>query len=147
MMQNLPDWLEKTIEGLGFELVDINQSQGKRHIQVFIDKPEGVTVDDCAFVSNHLTRLFMVENVDYDRLEISSPGLDRVVRKPEDFVRFAGREVKIKIKIPMDELGKQKQMTALLKGFEDGAILLEVEGNPLKLPLSNLDKARLVPQI
>ena len=147
MMQDLPNWLEKTINGLGFELVDMNRSQGKRHIQLFIDKPEGITIDDCAFVSNHLTHLFTVEDFDYDRLEVSSPGLDRVLRKPEDFVRFAGSQIKVKIRTMVPELGTQKQVVALLKGFENNAILLALEGQTLAIEFSNLDKARLVPQV
>ena len=65
---------------------------GRGLLRVFIDKPDGISVDDCQVVSNQLTRLFMVENVDYDRLEVSSPGLDRPLKKEADFVRFAGRK-------------------------------------------------------
>ena len=68
---------------------------------VFIDTPgkeNGVDVEDCAKVSNQLSRVFEVENVDYDRLEISSPGLDRVVKKAEDFARFAGQDIQIKLR-------------------------------------------------
>ena len=81
--------LEKTLPGLGYELVDFElTAQGD--LRVFIDKPEGITVEDCATVSNHLSRLFMVEDVDYKRLEISSPGLDRPLKKAADFIRFSG---------------------------------------------------------
>jgi len=86
--------LETTVVGLGYELVDIEMSPRGRTIRVFIDLPgkeSGVDVDDCARVSNQLSRILEVENVDYDRLEVSSPGLDRVVKKPEDFARFAGQ--------------------------------------------------------
>ena len=75
--------LETTVVGLGYELVDIEMSPRGRTIRVFIDaeKESGVDVEDCAKVSNQLTRLFEVENIDFDRLEISSPGLDRVVKR------------------------------------------------------------------
>ena len=61
-----------------------------------------MNVDDCARVSNHLTRLFAVESVEYDRLEVSSPGLDRPLRKPEDFERFAGERAQVKLRVPVE---------------------------------------------
>ena len=87
--------LDKTLPGLGYELVDFElTAQGI--LRVFIDKEGGITVEDCATVSNHLSRLFMVEDIDYKNLEISSPGLDRPLKKASDFVRFAGQQAKIK---------------------------------------------------
>ena len=62
--------------------------------------PKGVDVEDCARVSNHLTRLFAVENVDFDRLEVSSPGLDRPLKKAADFARFAGEEAELRLREP-----------------------------------------------
>ena len=92
--------LETTVVGLGYELVDIEMSPRGRTIRVFIDAPakeSGVDVEDCATVSNQLSRLFLVENVDYDRLEVSSPGLDRQLKRPADWVRFEGAEVAIRL--------------------------------------------------
>ena len=85
--------VETTVNGLGYELVDFERS-GRGLLRVFIDKPEGVSVDDCQLVSHQLTRLFLVENVDYDRLEVSSPGLDRPLKKEADFVAFCRRKGK-----------------------------------------------------
>ena len=83
----------KTLPGLGYELVDFElTAQGT--LRVFIDKEGGITVEDCATVSNHLSRVFMVEDIDYKNLEISSPGLDRPLKKAADFVRFAGQQAK-----------------------------------------------------
>jgi ribosome maturation factor RimP len=95
--------LETTVVGLGYELVDVEMSPRGRTIRVFIDAPgrdTGIDVEDCAKVSNQLTRVFEVENFDFDRLEISSPGLDRVVKKAEDFERFTGHDIQIKLRIP-----------------------------------------------
>ncbi|CKK04051.1 Ribosome maturation factor RimP [Neisseria meningitidis] len=93
--------LEKTLPGLGYELVDFElTAQGT--LRVFIDKESGITVEDCATVSNHLSRVFMVEDIDYKNLEISSPGLDRPLKKAADFVRFAGQNAKIKTRLPID---------------------------------------------
>ena len=92
--------IETTVGGLGYELVDVERA-GRGLLRVFIDKPEGIAVEDCQLVSNQLTRLFTVENVDYDRLEISSPGLDRALKKEADFVRFAGQKAQIKLRMPI----------------------------------------------
>jgi len=77
---DLREKLETAVNGLGFELVDLEMSNHGKLLRLFIDKPAGINVGDCALVSSHLTRLFAVENVDYERLEVSSPGLDRVLR-------------------------------------------------------------------
>src|SRR5580765_1010447 len=90
--------LERTVPALGYELVDVEASPRGRVIRIFIDKPSGVDVEDCARVSNHLTHLFAVENVDFDRLEVSSPGLDRPLKREADFVRFEGADVDIRLR-------------------------------------------------
>ena len=77
MIANIGELLERTVPALGYELVDVDLASRGKLVRVFIDKPNGVDVEDCARVSNHLTRLFAVENVDFERLEVSSPGLDR----------------------------------------------------------------------
>src|SRR5258706_11066693 len=81
--------LQRTLPALGYELVDVEASRGGL-VRVFIDKPAGIDVEDCARGSNHLTRLFAVENIDFDRLEVSSPRLDPPLTKLADFARFAG---------------------------------------------------------
>ncbi|MGA8862253.1 MAG: ribosome maturation factor RimP [Gallionella sp.] len=133
--------VETTVAGLGYELVDMERS-GRGLLRVFIDKPEGISVDDCQVVSNQLTRLFMVENVDYDRLEVSSPGLDRPLKKEADFSRFAGEKVQLKLRMPMDG---RKNFAGMIAGVKDGILQLNVDGNLVTIDLSNLDKARLVP--
>ena len=133
--------VETTVTGLGYELVDVERS-GRGLLRVFIDKPEGISVDDCQVVSNQLTRLFLVENVEYDRLEISSPGLDRPLKKASDFARFAGEKVQIKLRMP---LAGRKNFVGIIQGVQDGMLQLDVDGSMVALELSNLDKARLVP--
>src|SRR3989338_3664844 len=97
----LVELIEQAVTGLGYELVDFETSPRGRLLRVFIDKEAGISVDDCSAVSHHLTRLFAVENIDYDRLEISSPGLDRPLKKPADFARFAGQEAPLKLRGPV----------------------------------------------
>lgn len=135
--------LEPVVGGLGYELVDLELSNRGRMIRLFIDKENGVTVDDCALVSNHVSRLLAVEmDFDYDRLEVSSPGLDRPLRKEEDFRRFSGEKAQIKLRVP---LGGRKNFAGVLRGVEAGVVSLEVDGAILALELINVDKARLVP--
>lgn len=135
--------VETTVNGLGYELVDFERS-GRGLLRVFIDKPEGIRVEDCEAVSNQLTRLFMVENVDYDRLEVSSPGLDRPLKKEADFVRFAGQKVQLKLRMP---LAGRKNFTGTIGEVNNGILQLDMDGSRVAIELSNLDKARLVPEI
>jgi ribosome maturation factor RimP len=133
--------VETTVNGLGYQLVDLERS-GRGMLRVFIDKPAGISVDDCQVVSNQLTRLFLVENVDYDRLEVSSPGLDRPLKKEADFVRFTGEKVQLKLRMPQDG---RKNFAGVIGGISNGVLQLDVDGNQVAIELSNLDKARLVP--
>ncbi|MBI4755185.1 MAG: ribosome maturation factor RimP [Betaproteobacteria bacterium] len=136
--------VERAVSGLGYELVDFESSPRGRLLRVFIDSPQGITVDDCERVSHHLTRLFTVENVDFDRLEVSSPGLDRVLKKPADFARFAGHEVQVRLRLPMN--GK-RNFTGVLRGLEDGQLHLDVGGTMTQFELAQVEKARLVPKL
>jgi len=133
--------VEVTVNGMGYELVDFERS-GRGMMRIFLDKPEGILVEDCQAVSNQLTRLFMVENVEYDRLEVSSPGLDRPLNKEQDFLRFAGEKVQIKLRMPLDG---RKNFVGIIGSLDDGVLQLDVDGNVVDIDLSNLDKARLVP--
>ncbi|KYC29199.1 Ribosome maturation factor RimP [Sterolibacterium denitrificans] len=144
----LAERIEQAVTGLGYELVDFETTPRARLLRVFIDRPEGITVDDCAAVSNHLTRLFAVENIDYDRLEISSPGLDRPLKKAADFERFAGQEAQVRMRLP---IAGRRNFSGVLLGVreaEEMLVLLQGEGGgqPFELPLAQVDKARLVPK-
>ena len=134
--------LETTLSGLGYELVDFERSGKDRLLRIFIDKAGGVNVDDCAAVSHHLSRLLTVENVAYDRLEVSSPGLDRLLKKERDFVRFTGQKARIKLRVPV---GGQRNFVGVLRETRAGKVQLETDGKLLSLDLDNLEKARLVP--
>lgn len=134
--------LETTLSGLGYELVDLERSGKGRLLRIFIDKAGGVNVDDCAAVSHHLSRVLTVENVAYDRLEVSSPGLDRLLRKERDFVRFTGQKARVKLRVPVDG---QRNFVGVLRETRAGKVQLETDGKMLSLDLDNLEKARLVP--
>jgi ribosome maturation factor RimP len=139
----LVELIEKAVNGLGYELVDFETSPRARLLRVFIDKEGGISVDDCATVSHHLSRLFTVENVDYDRLEISSPGLDRPLTKAADYARFVGADVQFKLRVPV---GNQRNFRGTILGETDGQVRFGVEGEERSFALDNIEKARLVPK-
>ena len=143
---DLQQTLESTLTGLGYELVDFERSGKGKLLRVYIDKSGGgINVDDCASVSNHLSRVFAVEGIDYDRLEISSPGLDRPLKKEQDFVRYTGHKARIKLRVPV---AGQRNFVGVLRDTREGKVEIEVDdGSKLSLDLANLDKARLVPAI
>lgn len=145
MASALEGILESTLAGLGFELVDAQVSNRGRFVRVFIDKPGGITVDDCAAVSRHLTRVFEVEGIDYDRLEVSSPGLDRPLRHPADFAKFAGHRVDVRMRVA-DEHGRRR-FVGLLRGIEGATATVEVDGVATALRLDGMERARLVPEL
>ena len=136
--------LEPTITSLGYELVDVERSSRGRLLRIFIDKPSGISVDDCSAVSNHLSRLFEVENIVYDRLEISSPGLDRLLTKKSDFIRFAGELIRLRLRL---SLKGQRNFVGILREVNDEILRLEVDGRLLDFELNNLEKIRLVPKL
>ena len=136
--------LEKTVGGLGYELVDLELANGGRLMRLFIDKAGGVNVEDCAVVSNHLTRLLVVEGVDYDRLEVSSPGLDRPLKRPQDFARFVGERAQVKVRLP---LNGRRRFVGKLQNVGEVGIELDVDGELVSIGFSDIDKARLVPNI
>lgn len=165
---DVPHLVETTLEGMGYELVDLEIS-GRGMMRVFIDKPpvgalaaeqsgaeglgsggqgsgdalSGITLDDCERVSNQLTRLFTVEGVAYERLEVSSPGLDRPLKKEADFVRFRGERSSLKLRVPLDG---RKNFVGVLGEVKDGMLELTVDGKQVEIALSNVDKARLSPE-
>ena len=143
-MQDLHTLLDRSVTQLGYELVDLEISNRGKLLRLFIDKPEGVNIDDCVLVSNQLSNLLAVEHdIDYDRLEVSSPGMDRVLKKESDFVRFSGQRVHLKLRVPVEG---RKNYLGILRGLEQGQLLIEFEGVEQKIALTNVDKVRLSPE-
>lgn len=142
---SLAEKIEPTLAGLGYELVDAQASNRGRFVRIFIDKPQGITVDDCADVSRHLARFFAVEGVDYDRLEVSSPGLDRPLRKTVDFVRFSGQKADVRMLQP-NEQGR-KRFVGILQGVNGNVLAMEVDGAKVALELDGVERAKLVPDL
>jgi len=142
--------LEASVAGLGYELVDVELSNRDRMLRIFIDRAAaglaggGITVDDCARVSNQLTRVLEVEGIDYDRLEVSSPGLDRPLKKEADFARFAGERARLSLRVPVEG---RRNFTGVMRAVADGRLELEIEGGTVSLDIANIGKARLVPKV
>lgn len=136
--------LETTLNGLGYELVDMSMSAKSGLLRIFIDKQGGITLDDCTAVSNHLSNWLTVENIAYEHLEVSSPGLDRPLKKLEDFRRFAGEKVQIKLRMA---IAGQRRFAGVIRGASATQIELDVDGQAVMLDFSNIDTARLVPSL
>ena len=148
----LQDLIETTVEGLGYELVAVELSNRGKMLRIFIDKVAGlqeavsggITVDDCSRVSNQLSRVLEVEDVDYDRLEVSSPGLDRPLKKEADFARFVGEQARLSLRVPA---AGRRNFAGVMRSVADGKLELEIEGGTVSLDIANIDKARLVPKV
>jgi ribosome maturation factor RimP len=136
--------IEASIETLGYELVGVEYIQGGPDaiLRVYIDAEQGITIEDCERVSHQVSGILDVEEPVRSAylLEVSSPGFDRPLFKARDFERFAGAEAKISMKLPVNG---RRNFKGVLQGFEDGDILIEVDGEVYELPLSKLGKARL----
>lgn len=152
----LLELIEKTVVGMGYELVDFEQA-AHGLLRVYIDFPPedadkgNITVDDCEKVSHQLSHVLTVENANYERLEISSPGLDRPLKKFADYVRFAGQEAVVKLRMPMPGAANRKSFQGILHMPEGETLKLEFEGKDgpamLDFTLADVDKARLVPKV
>jgi ribosome maturation factor RimP len=146
--------IEKTVTGMGYELVDFEQA-ARGLLRVYIDTlPEEdrpVIVEDCEKVTHQLLHVLTVENANYERLEVSSPGLDRPLKKVADYARFAGQEAVVKLRMAMPGAANRKSFQGVLHAPEGETLKLEFEGNEglamLEFSLAEVDKARLVPHV
>jgi ribosome maturation factor RimP len=144
--------VERTVSGLGYELADFEYINNGRMLRVFIEKlhephpglsQAGVTVADCESVSRQLQRVFEVEGIAYDRLEVSSPGLDRRLKKAADFVRYTGHEAQVRLRRAVNGM---RNFTGIVRAVEGERVEFEFEGGRLAFDLAELDRARLVPK-
>jgi ribosome maturation factor RimP len=148
-MATLQQVLESTAANLGFDLVDHDQSRRSGVLRVFIEHAgngvrPSVTLADCERLSRQLHRVLEVEGIEFSRLEVSSPGLDRVLKKVADFRRFTGERAAVRLRVP--ENGRRR-FVGVLRAATEQDIELDVDGMLVSLPLVNVEKARLVPRI
>ena len=141
MAIDLEALIEKNIAKLGYELVDFEIINRGELLRIFIDKPSSITIDDCVAVTNQLKHILTVEEeIIFDRLEVSSPGINRAVKKLQDFERFKGEKIKIKTRSPVEE---RKNFTGTLQGIKKDLILIDFNNTLLEISLDNIEKARL----
>ena len=140
--------LEPAVEGLGYELSDLELKLGARDglIRVFIDKPEGVGLDDCEAVSRQVSAVLDVEDPipGHYVLEVSSPGLDRRLTKVEHFRRFTGEDVRIKLRFPVEG---RRNFRGAIRAVDDENVEVEVDGQSHRLSIASIASARLVPTV
>lgn len=136
--------LEPELAGVGFELIEVefgrHGNQGL--LRLFIDRPGGVTVDDCAAVSHIASaRLDLIDPIESEyMLEVSSPGFTRPLRRVKDFEKYTGERVKVKAVTPVDG---RKNFNGVLAGIADGMVAIETEGGTFRLHLENVKQAHL----
>ena len=168
--------VERTVGGLGYRLVDVERLGGGL-LRVSLDAENGIGLEDCERVSRQLSHLFAVEQIDYQRLEVSSPGLDRRLRRVEDFARFVGKDINVQLYAPSAAAGGRKRLRGrllqLLGGAGEERLQLqlmadeaeasgaakrdrrsqkqrtpaEVSAAVVEIMLADIDKARLVPEL
>ena len=146
--EELTALIEPAIEQLGYELSDLELKVGGQEgmMRIFIDKPEGIGLEDCENVSRQIGAILDVEDplpVNY-ALEVSSPGLDRRLTKPAHFQRFMGEDIRIKLRFPLQG---RRNFRGALRSADDENIEVEVDGESHSLPLATIESARLVPTL
>ena len=142
-MDDLETLIEKLVTQLGYELVDFETVNGGQILRIYIDKGDLIDIADCTKVSNHVNNVLSVEtDYDYERLEVSSPGLDRVIKKLNDFDRFKGQKIKIKTRFAIEN---RKNFKGTLLGTKGESIMIEIDNESLLIDFENIDKARLDP--
>jgi len=144
---HLWELFEPVVKGMGYDLIEIEHFPNPKHgvLRLYIDKEDGVNVDDCSSVSRQISALIDVEDPVSGQfnLEISSPGSDRPLRRLVDFQRFVGSLVKLKTVMPLQ--GQRNFKGRLLEVSEE-TIVIETDDEEISLPMSTIDKARIVPE-
>ncbi len=159
-----------SVTGLGYELVDFEHS-ARGLMRVFIDKPDGIGVEDCANVSNQLTRVFEVENIEFERLEVSSPGLDRPLKTLAHFQQYVGLSVRVRLNTVIEG---RKRFDGVIETVDGETIVFGLREDEtdakagqhvkkvsktkragadagatktIRVPIESIDKTRLIPEI
>jgi ribosome maturation factor RimP len=145
VIREISQLIEPILDEMDVELVDIEylSYHGRWIVRIYVDKEGGITVDDCARVSREIDEIIDVKDVIPHAyvLEVSSPGLNRPLKKDKDFQRAVGKKIKARISAP---LKGRRHFTGYLKDFRNGTLYLEVEDNPVSLSLRDVEKANLV---
>jgi ribosome maturation factor RimP len=144
LLQEVREVIEPILQSQGFELVDLEYQRESRGwvLRIYLDRERGITLDDCAGVSHEVGAVLEVKDVIPNAyvLEVSSPGLTRPLKKPEDFNRFQNRLVKIKLYKPLDG---RRNFKGMLLGLEGETVRVEVDQQLFEIPLQSIAKANL----
>jgi ribosome maturation factor RimP len=147
LRERLMALIEPLLGTLGYELVELEYASGHSHgvVRIFIDKAEGIAVEDCERVSREVSALFDVQDPipNTYTLEVSSPGFDRVLRTKPHFERFMGERVFVELSAPREG---RRRYTGLLRSVADDGVDIEVDRQMVKVPFAEISKARLAPQ-
>ncbi|NND60411.1 MAG: ribosome maturation factor RimP [Gammaproteobacteria bacterium] len=145
--ETLLELIEPAVEALGYELVDIDyRTGGNGLLRLYIDKADGISLDDCERVSHEISTLMDVEDPipEHYTLEVSSPGVNRVLRKPNHFSDFAGNRIKVELKTLHE--GRRRYVGRLL-GVDGEEIIVETDEGTVRVPLSSIHRTRLAPEL
>lgn len=144
--ERLEQLIEPAVVALGYELVGVEYLSQGRHsvLRVFIDRTEGITLEDCERVSHQVSGILEVEDPIQGQytLEVSSPGLERPLFKPAHFERFTGSDVQLRLRVPVE--GRRK-FKGRIVGLRDDSVVLDVDGTERVFPLADVDRAQVVP--
>ena len=145
-VKQLEPIIAPVVTGHGYELVEVEfkTELGGWILRVFIDKEGGVSLEDCASVSRELSAVLDVEDVipQHYSLEVSSPGLDRPLKKEADFARFVGKKAKIRTRHPVGE--SRRNFSGTLVAVESGKVKIDVGDQVCEVPVDDVEKANLV---
>ena len=144
VVSKIEEIAERVAASDGIEVVEVELKGGGKHqfLRISIDKPEGVTHADCELVSQQVGTILDVEDVvpGHYTLEVSSPGVERKLLKPKDYIRFQGKKAKVVLREPVDN---QRHWEGTLAGFDGGMVSLDVGGRALRFPLDHVERANL----
>ena len=145
--EEIIELLGPTVKALGYELIDIDLKLGGHDglLRLYITSDQGISLDDCSVVSEQVSALLDVEDPipGQYRLEVSSPGADRVLRTEQHLQQFSGQRVKIQTHALING---RKRFAGELKGMRDELVVVDVDGNEIEIPFDKIKRARLAPQ-
>ena len=145
VLKEIEQLIEPVLEEMGIQLVDVEfcSEQSRRILRIYADRPTGINLDDCAMVSREIGNLLDVKDLLQNRyvLEVSSPGLNRPLKKEKDFLRAVGQKIKVKTAVP---LKGGRNFTGVLQSFESGTLQLKLDDTVVLIPEEDVKKANLV---
>jgi len=143
--EQISDLVEPVLYESGYELVDVEylSERGKWVLRLYVDKEGGITVDDCASVSREIGPLIDIKDLIQHKyvLEVSSPGLNRPLKKEADFFRVMGKKIRVRMSVPING---RRNFSGYLKDIREQRLYMEVEGGLITLSMAEIDKANLV---